>query len=149
MVYTKRPCPKGVPFLCFRYMNFASWSPWKLWNGKKICHFGLYKGPKGLTEAFYGCEKSRKNVLFFKKTVNLRKFSKEPVQISKPRYVKSIPLVNKRYKRGTFSLVRVRVRVWTWGRSLCIWTLLRTPFPPMAFPLLYKISYLAENYTEQ
>lgn len=50
-------------------------------------------------------KKVAKTFCFLKKSVNLRKFSKEPVQISKPRYVKSIPLVNKRYKRGTFSLV--------------------------------------------
>ena len=45
-------------------------------------------------------KKVEKTFCFFKKTVNLRKFSKEPLQISKPRHVKSIPLVNKRYRKG-------------------------------------------------
>ena len=61
-----------------------------------------------MTEAFYGCEKGQENVLFIKKTVNLRKFSKEPVQISKPRYVKSRPLVNKRNKKGVPFLWRYK-----------------------------------------
>ena len=26
-------------------------------QGREISHFGLEKGPKGLTDAFYGCEK--------------------------------------------------------------------------------------------
>ena len=25
----------------------------------EICHFGLQKDPKGLTDAFYGCEKDK------------------------------------------------------------------------------------------
>ena len=27
---------------------------------RKMCHFGLSRGPKGLTDVFYSCEKSRK-----------------------------------------------------------------------------------------
>ena len=32
--------------------------------GKKICHLGLWKGPKGLTDEFYGFIKSRKRSIF-------------------------------------------------------------------------------------
>ena len=34
--------------------NFTSW---RIWKGREICHFSLQKGPKGLTDAFYVCEK--------------------------------------------------------------------------------------------
>ena len=30
----------------------------------EICHFGLQKGPKGLTDEFYGFKKSRKHSIF-------------------------------------------------------------------------------------
>ena len=41
-----RLCPKGVPFSGFRSGK-----------GRDFTHFGLYNGPNGLTDAFYGCEK--------------------------------------------------------------------------------------------
>ena len=54
MAYTGRLRPKGVPFL----------GSLKLWKGKEICHFGRYKGRKGLTDESYGCEKVEKTVWF-------------------------------------------------------------------------------------
>ena len=41
----------GLPFAGLRYMKG---------QGREISHFGLEKGPKGLTDAFYGCEKIEK-----------------------------------------------------------------------------------------
>ena len=29
-----------------------------------MCHLGLFKGPKRLTDEFYGCIKSRKRLIF-------------------------------------------------------------------------------------
>ena len=54
MAYTGRLRPKGVPFL----------GSLKLWKGREICHFGRYKGRKGLTDESYGCEKVEKTVWF-------------------------------------------------------------------------------------
>ena len=53
-------------------------------------------------------KKVEKTFCLLKKTVNLRKFSKEPGQISKPRYMKSIPLVNKRNREGVPFLWRYK-----------------------------------------
>ena len=62
--------------------------------------------------------------------MNLRKFSKEPVQISKPRYVKSIPLVNKRNRKGVPFLWRYKK-----GKGLDLGAeplhiVVENPFPP-------------------
>ena len=51
MTYTGRLRPKGVSFSGFRSVwkgrGFTSWS---IWNGREICHLGLGKGPKWLTD---------------------------------------------------------------------------------------------------
>ena len=35
-----------------------------VWKGREICHFGHLKGPKGRTDAFYGCEQVEKTYWF-------------------------------------------------------------------------------------
>ena len=42
--------------------DFTSWSI--LTKGRQICHLGLWKGPKGITDEFYGFIKSRKRSVF-------------------------------------------------------------------------------------
>ena len=42
----------GIPIWMNR--NFNAWS---IWKGTEICHYGVFKDPKGLTDAFCGCEK--------------------------------------------------------------------------------------------
>ena len=54
MAYTGRLRPKGV-----RDFTLSS-----IRKGKVICHLGLLKGPKGLTDNFYGFIKSRKRLFF-------------------------------------------------------------------------------------
>ena len=53
MAYTGRPRPKGVSILGFKYMKGQGIIV-KLYESQEICHFGLYKGPKGLRDAFLG-----------------------------------------------------------------------------------------------
>ena len=45
---------KGVPFLGLRYMKQKGFYRWRMRKGKEICHLGLGKGPKELTDEFYG-----------------------------------------------------------------------------------------------
>ena len=35
-----------------------------LWKGRDVCHFWQLKGPKGIADAIYGCEKTRKRFGF-------------------------------------------------------------------------------------
>ena len=42
--------------------DFTSWSI--LTKCRQICHLGLWKGPKGITDEFYGFIKSRKRSVF-------------------------------------------------------------------------------------
>ena len=35
-----------------------------IWKGREICHLGLWKGPKGWTDEFYGFIKSTKRSVF-------------------------------------------------------------------------------------
>ena len=37
---------------------------WSIWKGREICHLGLWKGPKGLTDECYGFIKSGKRSIF-------------------------------------------------------------------------------------
>ena len=53
MAHTGTLRPKGVPFSGFRYMK-----------GQGNLSFGSVKGPKGLTDEFYGFIKSRKRSIF-------------------------------------------------------------------------------------
>ena len=53
MAYTGRLRPKGVSFQASG-----------MWKGREICHLGLWKGPKGRTDEFYGFIKSRKRSSF-------------------------------------------------------------------------------------
>ena len=48
MTYTGRLRPKAVPFSGFRYMKGYV---------REICHSGLWNGPKGRTNEFYGFKK--------------------------------------------------------------------------------------------
>ena len=66
MAYTGRLRPKGVPLSVFRYMKgyrrvFTSRS---IGKGREICHLGLREDPKGLTDEFYGFNKSKKRSIF-------------------------------------------------------------------------------------
>ena len=63
MAYKGRLRPKRVPFLGFRKMNVKGrdFTSWGMWKGRKSV-ISVFKKPKKLTDAFYGCEMS-KNVL--------------------------------------------------------------------------------------
>ena len=55
---TGRLRPKGVLFSGFRYMRSRCFTGWS------ICYYCLRKDLKGLTVAFYGCEKYKKTFWF-------------------------------------------------------------------------------------
>ena len=44
--------------------NDRDFSSWSIYKGREICRLGLLKGPKGLTDEFYGFIKSRKRSIF-------------------------------------------------------------------------------------
>ena len=58
--YTGRLRPKGVSFSGFRFMRRRDFISWSIYKGREICHLGLWKDPKGVTDEFYGFMKSRK-----------------------------------------------------------------------------------------
>ena len=45
-------------------MKDGDFTSWGIWKGREICHLGLLKGEKGLTDGFYGFIKSRKRSIF-------------------------------------------------------------------------------------
>ena len=63
MAYTGRPRPKGVPFSGFRYMKEHGFHSLKYMKGAGNLSFRSVKGPTGLRDILYECEKSRENVL--------------------------------------------------------------------------------------
>ena len=70
--------------------------------GKSVISVGK-KGPKSLTDAFYGCKKSQENVLVLRfvhilKTVRLRQL--KGMQSSKIGVRKGYQSVNRRYTKG-------------------------------------------------
>ena len=52
--------PERVSFSGFRYMKGKGCYSLKYIKWSGICHLGLWKGPKGITDEFYGFLKSRK-----------------------------------------------------------------------------------------
>ena len=58
-LYGEAPPEKGTFF-----MLQVSGRVGSIWKGREICHLGLWKGPKGLTDEFYGFIKSRKRPIF-------------------------------------------------------------------------------------
>ena len=63
--YTVRPRPKRVPFPGFRYMKEHGFHLLKYMKGAGKLSFRSVKGPTGLRDILYECEKSRENVLVF------------------------------------------------------------------------------------
>ena len=61
--YTVRPRPKRVPFSGFRYMKEHGFHSLKYMKGVGNLSFCSVKGPTGLRDILYECEKSRENVL--------------------------------------------------------------------------------------
>ena len=61
--YTGRPRPKRVPFSGFRYMKEPGFHLLKYMKGTGKLSFCSVKGPTGLRDILYECEKSRENVL--------------------------------------------------------------------------------------
>ena len=82
----------------------------KYTKGKRNLSFGYVKGPKGLTDEFYGFIKSRKRSIFvIESYLNERAFTavKRDAKFQ-TRYVKRVIVINRRYtKRGPFSRKRV------------------------------------------
>ena len=60
MAYTRRLHPKGVLLQASGILKGRDFTGWNIWKGREICHCGLYKGPKELTDAFWGCERVNK-----------------------------------------------------------------------------------------
>ena len=56
--------PNGVSFSGFRYIKGRDLTTCYISKGREICHLGLLKGPKGLTDDFCGFKKSRKSSIF-------------------------------------------------------------------------------------
>ena len=63
MAYMGRPRPKGVPFSGFRKMKEHGFHLLKYMKGAEKLSFCSVKGPTGLRDILYECEKSRENVL--------------------------------------------------------------------------------------
>ena len=61
---TGRLSPKGVHFSGFRYMKGKGFYSLKYIRGQGNLSFQSVKGPKWLTDEFYGCIKSRKLSIF-------------------------------------------------------------------------------------
>ena len=61
--YTGRPRPKRVPFSRFRYMKEHGFHLLKYMKGAGNLSFRSVKGPTGLRDILYECEKSRENLL--------------------------------------------------------------------------------------
>ena len=63
---------------------------------------GLWKGPKGITDEFYGFIKSRKRSVFvidsYLKDSTFTAVKRDA--IFQTRYVKGVPFVNRRYTKG-------------------------------------------------
>ena len=55
---------KGYLFQASGIRNGRDFSSWSIYKGGEICRLGLLKGPKGLTDEFYGFIKSRKRSIF-------------------------------------------------------------------------------------
>ena len=67
MAYTGWLRPKGVPLQASGTWKSRDFTCWSIWKGWEISHFGLWKGPNGLPDEFYGfTNKSRKRSFFFK-----------------------------------------------------------------------------------
>ena len=65
VAYMGRPRPKGVPFSGFSYMKEPGFHLLKYMKGAGNLSFRSVKGPTGLRDILYECEKSRENVLVF------------------------------------------------------------------------------------
>ena len=61
--YTVRSRPKRVPFSGFRYMKEHGFHLLKYMKGAGKLSFCSVKGPTGLRDILYECEKSRENLL--------------------------------------------------------------------------------------
>ena len=61
MAYTGRLRPKGVFFFRLQVYQRVGVSLIEVYKKVGKCHLGLWKGPKGLTDEFYGFKKSRKS----------------------------------------------------------------------------------------
>ena len=86
---------------------------------------GLLKGPKGLTDEFYGFIKSRKRSIFvidsYLKDSDFTAVKRDAKFLT--RYVKGVPFVNRGYMKGVpfpLKIAYKRVRGWTLGWSLPI-----------------------------
>ena len=64
VAYTGSFRPNGVSFSDFRYMKGYGFQYLKYIKGREMCHLSLWKGPKGLTDEFYGFITSRKRYTF-------------------------------------------------------------------------------------
>ena len=73
--------------VCWTRDSFSSWvgglglvvfQALGIWKKSEICHFGLYKGPKGLTDAFYGCERVEQIIYSLLSFINILKILLSP-----------------------------------------------------------------------
>ena len=99
-------------------------------KGREICHLGLWKSPKGLTDKFYGFINSRKRYIFVTDT-----YLKDSVftAVKRDAVCERGTNFNRRYAKGvpvsqrfSWKAVYKRVRGWTSGRSLPSWTFVDT-----------------------
>ena len=93
---------KGYPFQASRIWKCRDFTSWSMWIGREIYHLSLWKGPKGLTNKFYGFIKSRKPSIFVTDS-HLKDDAFTAVKRDikfYTRYVKGEPFVNKRYTKG-------------------------------------------------
>ena len=65
-LYGEAPPERGTFFSLQVYerVKGRDLTSWSIWKDREICHLGLWEGPKGLTDEFYGFKKSRKRCIF-------------------------------------------------------------------------------------
>ena len=100
---------------------------WSIRKGREICHLGLWKGPEGRTDEYYGFIKPKKRFYFG----NWFLFKRQCISEFLTKYVKGVPFVNRRYTKAlpfSWKMVYKRVRGWISKRSLPrIWKFVEYP----------------------
>ena len=64
MAYTEGSARTGYLFQASGILEGRDLTTCYISKGREICHLGLLKGPKGLTDDFCGFKKSRKSSIF-------------------------------------------------------------------------------------
>ena len=131
----------------FRYMKGQGFYSLKYTKGWGNLSLGSVKGPKGLTDEFYGFIKPKKRFYFG----NWFLFKRQCISEFLTKYVKGVPFVNRRYTKAlpfSWKMVYKRVRGWISKRSLPpprIWKFVE--YPPGLKPFCQRAHFSGWNWT--